>query len=218
MGYEFDWAPVLDWHVWASAISVTISYALATASAGLFFGVIIGLCLLSERAVIRWPFSVLVQFVRCTPLLVQIIWLYYVLPILTGLQIPATIAAGLGLTIYMSAFAAEIVRGGIISIEKGQWNASKAIGLTYLQMMRHVIMPQAVKRMIPPLVGQFILQMKNTSLLYVVAVPDLMYTSYELTARTYRPLEIYTFVALLYFAMLYPLTLLAKRLERRSDL
>jgi polar amino acid transport system permease protein len=83
--------------------------------------------------------------------------------------------------------------------------------------MRNIIMPQAARRMVPPFVNQSVLQLKNTSLLYVVAVPDLMYTSYEISARTYRPLEVYTTVGLIYFFILYPLTLMAKRLEARVD-
>ena len=89
--------------------------------------------------------------------------------------------------------------------------------MTYLQLMRRIILPQASRRMVPPFVNQSVLQLKNTSLLYVVAVPDLMYTSSVMTAFTYRPLEVYTFVALLYFLMLYPMTVFSKRLESRVD-
>jgi len=89
--------------------------------------------------------------------------------------------------------------------------------MTYAQLMRRIVLPQAVRRMIPPLVNQSITQLKNTALLYVVAVPDLMYTSSIITAETYRPLEVYTSAAVIYFIMLYPLTLFAKRLETRVD-
>lgn len=144
-------------------------------------------------------------------------WFYYALPIIAGVSVPAWLAAGLGLTLYMGAFCSEIFRAGVISIDKGQWNASRALGMSYLQMMAHIILPQAARRMVPPFVNQSVLQLKNTSLLYVVAVPDLMYTSYEITARTYRPLEVYTAVAVIYFLILYPLTALSKRLEARVD-
>ena len=147
--------------------------------------------------------------------MVQIIWFYYALPILTGFQLSAWFAAGLGLTLYMGSFCSEIFRGGIISIDKGQWDAARALGLSYVKMMVFVILPQAVRRMIPPFSNQMVIQIKNTSLLYVVAVPDLMYTSSEITAQTYRPLESYTFVALLYFLLISPLTMLLKRLETK---
>jgi polar amino acid transport system permease protein len=217
MRYQFDFSRILDPVIWLDAIGITLSYAIGTILCGLMIGVVCGILLLSPRAWLRAPINFYVQFFRCTPLLVQIVWFYYALPILTGVNIPATIAAGLGLTLYMGAFCSEIFRGGVISIDKGQWNAARALGMSYLQMMRYIILPQAARRMVPPFVNQSVLQLKNTSLLYVVAVPDIMYTGYEVTARTYRPLEVYTFVALIYFAILYPATLFAKRLESRYD-
>lgn len=217
MRYQFDWSAVLSPAAWFDALLVTLSYALGTIAGGLLIGVICGLLLLSPSIWIRALINAYVQLFRCTPLLVQIVWFYYALPIIAGVSVPAWLAAGLGLTLYMGAFCSEIFRAGVISIDKGQWNASRALGMSYLQMMRHIILPQAARRMVPPFVNQSVLQLKNTSLLYVVAVPDLMYTSYEITARTYRPLEVYTAVAIIYFLILYPLTALSKRLEARVD-
>jgi len=213
MRYDFDWSVVADPVAWAKALGITMSYAAGTIVGGLIIGVVCGVVMLSPRWWVRAPLGAYVQFFRCTPLMVQIIWFYYALPILTGHNMPAWLAAGLGLTLYMGAFCTEIFRAGVISIEKGQWNAARALGMSYLQMLRHVILPQAGRRMIPPFVNQSVLQLKNTSLLYVVAVPDLMYTSYEITAKTYRPLEVYTFVAFVYLLLLLPFTALAKRLE-----
>ena len=132
-------------------------------------------------------------------------------------SLPAWLAAGLGLTLYMGAFCTEIFRAGVMSIGRGQWQAGRALGMTYFQLMRRIVLPQAVRRMMPPIVNQSITQLKNTALLYVVAVPDLMYTSSIVTAETYRPLEVYTSAAAMYFIMLYPLTLFAKKLEARVD-
>jgi polar amino acid transport system permease protein len=148
---------------------------------------------------------------------VQIVWFYYALPIVLSVELPAWLAAGLGLTLYMGAFSTEIFRGGIISIDKGQWQAARALGMTGGELMRHIILPQAIKRMVPPFVNQSIIQLKNTSLLYVVAVPDLMYTGSVVVADTFRPLEVYTSVGIMYFAILYPLTLWATRMEARVD-
>lgn len=217
MGYEFDWSAVNHPEVWLRAAGITLTYAVGTIICGLILGVVGGMLMLSRFAVVRWIVSGYVQFFRCTPILVQIIWFYYALPILTGYNISSWIAAGVGLTLYMGAFSTEIFRGGVISIDKGQWNAGRALGMNHFQLMRHIILPQATRRMIPPFANQAILQLKNTSLLYVLAVPDLMYSSYQLTARTFRPLETYTFVAILYFLLLYPLTLLAKRLEKANN-
>ena len=142
---------------------------------------------------------------------------YFALPIVLDVTMPDWFAAGLGLTLYMGAFATEIFRGGIISIDKGQWQASRALGMTWPELMRHIILPQAIKRMTPPFVNQSIIQLKNTSLLYVVAIPDLMYTGSIIVSDTFRPLEVYSVVAIAYFVILYPLTLWAARLEARVD-
>ena len=139
----------------------------------MIIGVICGLLLLVRSRWVTLPVHYYVEIFRCTPLLVQIVWFYYALPIVLQVELPDWFAAGLGLTLYMGAFATEIFRGGIISIDKGQWQASRALGMTGGELMRHIILPQATKRMIPPFVNQSIIQLKNTSLLYVVAIPDL---------------------------------------------
>jgi polar amino acid transport system permease protein len=118
----------------------------------------------------------------------------------------------------MGAFSAEIFRGGIMSIDRGQWQAARAIGMMPWQVMRRVILPQATRRMLPPFVNQSVLQLKNTSLLSVIAVPDLMYTASVIVSDTFRPLEVYTSLGLAYLAILYPLQKLAKQLEHRDDL
>lgn len=217
MNYQFDWGAVLQPDVWLSAIGITLSYAIGSIVVGLLIGVLCGIMLLSKSGWVRFPVNAYVQVFRCTPLLVQIIWFYYALPILSGVRIPAWMAAGLGLTLYMGSFCAEIFRGGVISIDKGQWNAARALGMSQFKMMWHIILPQAMRRMVPPFVNQSVLQLKNTSLLYVVAVPDIMYSSYQITAQTYRPLEVYTFAAVIYFVILFPLTVFSKRLEARVD-
>ncbi|MGE0798360.1 MAG: amino acid ABC transporter permease [Lautropia sp.] len=213
MTYQFDWSVVLEPAIWFAAVGVTLAYAIGTTICGTILGLVIGLLMLSPYRLVRAVFDVYIQVFRCTPVLVQIVWFYYALPMVLGVNLPAWLAAGIGLTLYMGAFCAEIFRAGVMSIEKGQWNAARSIGMTYPKMMRHVILPQAVRRMAPPLVSQTILQLKNTSLLSVVSVHDVMYAASQLTAATFRPLEIFTFTALVYFALLYPLTIAAKRLE-----
>jgi polar amino acid transport system permease protein len=202
---------------WWSAVGVTLLYSFATVAGGIVIGVVCGLALLSRRRWLTLPLEAYVEVFRCTPLLVQIVWFYYALPILLNFSLPAWLAAGLGLTLYMGAFCTEIFRAGVMSIGRGQWQAGRALGMTHIKLMRRIVLPQAVRRMVPPLVNQSITQLKNTALLYVVAVPDLMYTGSIITAETYRPLEVYTSVAAMYFIMLYPMTLFAKRLEVRVD-
>ena len=218
MHYHWDLAMVLaDTDRWWHGIGITLLYSVATVAGGILIGVFCGLALLGQKRWITLPLEGYVEIFRCTPLLIQIVWFYYALPILLNFSLPAWAAAGLGLTLYMGAFCTEIFRAGVMSIGRGQWQAGRALGMTYAQLMRRIVLPQAVRRMIPPLVNQSITQLKNTALLYVVAVPDLMYTSSIITAETYRPLEVYTTAAAIYFILLYPLTLFAKRLETRVD-
>ncbi len=216
MGYQYDFSVVLK-SAWFEAVLMTLTYAVGTIVGGLIIGVVCGVLLLFPYRWLTIPINIYVQFFRCTPLLIQIVWFFYALPIVLNFNLPAWAAAGLGLTLYMGAFCSEIFRAGVMSIDKGQWQAARALGMTYLQLMRRIILPQAMRRMVPPFVNQSVLQLKNTSLLYVVAVPDIMYVSSQITSNTYRPLEVYTFAALLYFALLYPLTQLARRLESRVD-
>jgi polar amino acid transport system permease protein len=218
MHYHWDLAMVLaDTDRWWHGIGITLLYSVATVAGGIVIGIFCGLALLGQKRWLTLPLEGYVEIFRCTPLLIQIVWFYYALPILLNFSLPAWLAAGLGLTLYMGAFCTEIFRAGVMSIGRGQWQAGRALGMTYAQLMRRIVLPQAVRRMIPPLVNQSITQLKNTALLYVVAVPDLMYTSSIITAETYRPLEVYTSAAVIYFIMLYPLTLFAKRLETRVD-
>jgi polar amino acid transport system permease protein len=216
--YQWDFSLVPDFaNLWLKGLGVTLAYSVGTILGGMVIGVLCGMLLLARSRWITLPVHYYVEIFRCTPLLVQIVWFYFALPIVLQIKLPDWMAAGLGLTLYMGAFATEIFRGGIISIDKGQWQASRALGMTWPELMRTIILPQAIKRMIPPFVNQSIIQLKNTSLLYVVAIPDLMYTGSIIVSDTFRPLEVYTAVAIAYFVILYPLTLWAARLEARVD-
>jgi polar amino acid transport system permease protein len=237
MHYEWDflflqrYAP-LFW----KGVAVTLAYTAGSIFLGLLLGLLIGMGRLAQPNLtnlrlmplrlwllsanfwlvpVQWLLIAFVEVFRCTPLLVQIVWVYYALPVLLGVQIPATVAAVLTLSCYTGAFYAEIFRGGIVSIERGQWDAARALGLRPLTMMRRVILPQAVRRMIPPFVNQSITQLKNTSLVSTIAVPDLLYNGQLITADTYRPLEVYTVVAVIYFVLLFPSTMLAQWYEKR---
>ena len=156
------------------------------------------------------------EIFRCTPVLVQLVWCYYALPMLTGIELSAGAAAFVTLTLYGGSFFGEIIRGGIISVDLGQWDAGRALGMRRHQLMGRIILPQAFRRMVPPLMNQTVLQLKNTSLLSVLAVPDLLYQGQLITSASYRPLETYTMIAVIYFILLFPLTRFARRLEARS--
>jgi polar amino acid transport system permease protein len=214
--YHWDFAFLWHYHgliLWG--LGVTVAYTIGSIAIGMVIGLATGLLRLSRNKLLTLPLIAYVEIFRCTPLLVQIIWFYYALPVVLGIDIPATVAATLVLSLYTGAFYAEIVRGGVESIERGQWDAARAIGLRHLQALHLVILPQAFRRMIPPFMNQSIIQLKNTSLVSTIAVADLLYEGQMITAATYRPLEVYTMVAVLYFAVLFPLTLAAQYVERR---
>jgi polar amino acid transport system permease protein len=216
LNYQWDFYFLLRYTpLFERGIVVTLAYTAATIFIGLIIGLLVGLGRLSRSWLLNIPLIAFIEAFRCTPLLVQIVWFYYALPVLLGIQIPAVVAGIMTLSCYTGAFYAEIFRGGIISIEQGQWDAARALGLRRWHVMRKVILPQAIRRMIPPFVNQSITQLKNTSLVSTIAVPDLLYNGTLITADTYRPLEVYTVVAIIYFALLFPSTLLAQAYERR---
>ncbi|HKM69402.1 MAG TPA: amino acid ABC transporter permease [Stellaceae bacterium] len=158
-----------------TGLGVTIAYTIGTILLGLLVGLVTGPLRLSRNPMITAPIVVYVEIFRCTPLLVQILWFYYALPVVLGIDIPANIAATLVLSLYTGAFYSEIIRGGVASIERGQWDTARAIGMRRIQVMRYVVLLQAFKRMIPPFMNQSVIQLKNTSLVSTIAVTDLLY-------------------------------------------
>ncbi|MFB9264674.1 amino acid ABC transporter permease [Bradyrhizobium erythrophlei] len=215
MNYVWDFAILGKYsHLFWLGLGWTIAYTIGTIILGTLIGLIVGMLRLKRIPVIDWLLVAYIEAFRCTPLLVQIIWFYYAFPVVIGVNIPAHVAAVSVLSLYGGAFYAEIVRGSIESVPIGQWDAAKALGFRGWRLMRLVILPQAMKPMMAPYVNQSVTQLKNTSLVSIIAVPDLVYNATLINADTYRPLEVYTIVALIYFAILFPSTLAARRLER----
>ena len=217
MGYE--WSFGFLWRytgLFWTGVQVTLAYTVGTVLLGLAIGLVLGLARLVPSRWVAVPLVAFIELFRCTPLLVQIVWFYYALPVILNVQVPAVVAATLVLSLYTAAFYAEIFRGGIVSIERGQWDAARALGLRWGPMMRQVVLPQAIRRMVPPFLNQSIIQLKNTSLVSTIAVPDLLYQGTLITSDTYKPLEVYTVVALIYFALLFPATRLVQWLEGRG--
>ncbi|CCD95263.1 putative amino acid transport protein (ABC superfamily, membrane) [Bradyrhizobium sp. ORS 375] len=215
MNYTWDFAILGKYsHLFWVGLGWTMAYTLGTILLGSLIGLLVGIVRLRRPLVIDWLLIAYIELFRCTPLLVQIIWFYYAFPVVIGVNIPAHVAAVTVLSLYGGAFYAEIVRGSIESVPRGQWDAARALGLRPWRMMRLVILPQALKPMLAPYVNQSITQLKNTSLVSVIAVPDLVYNATLINADTYRPLEVYTIIAIIYFAILFPATLLGRRFER----
>ena len=185
----------------------------------LLFGVPLGLTLALFRLSTFRPLSAvaafIVEFFRATPPLVQLFWFFFALPILIDVRMTTYIASIVTFSIQSSAFFAEIFRAGIQSIDKGQWEGASAIGMTYRQTLSRVVLPQAVKRMIPAFMERSIELLKTTTLVSTVAYSDLMFQANDLAQKTFRPLEVYTVVAVMYFVLIFVFSQISIWVERR---
>jgi polar amino acid transport system permease protein len=218
MHYEWDFGFLWQYRgLIGIGVATTVGFTALTSLLGFAVGALIALARIAARPWMAAPLVALMEVFRCTPVLVQLVWIYYALPVLVGVELSPSAAAVVTLSLYGGAFYAEIIRGGIRGVEAGQWDAGRALGMTRWKLMRSIVLPQALRRMVPPLVNQTILQLKNTSLVSTLAVPDLLYQGQLITAATYRPLEVYTMVAAIYFAILLPLAQLARLLEARPS-
>ena len=216
MGYEWSFGFLWRYRtLFVTGVEVTLAYTAGTIFLGLVLGLVLGMGRLSKSWLVNAPLVAFIEIFRCTPILVQIVWFYYALPVLLNIQIPAVAAATMVLTCYNRRVYAEIFQGGIVSIEPGQWTRRGRWGWGGGIGCDLSSCSQAIRRMVPPFMNQSIIQLKNTSLVSTIAVPDVLYQGQLVTADTYRPLEVYTVVALIYFALLFPATLLAQAYERR---
>ena len=152
---------------------------------------------------------------QTTPPLVQLFWFFFALPILIQVELTPFVAAALTFSIQSAAFFAEVFRAGIVSIDRGQSEAARALGMTGAQAMRRVILPQAVKRMIPAFMERSIELMKTTTLVATVSYADLLFQANEVAQKTFRPLEVFTVTALIYFVVIYCASLVVHQIERR---
>ncbi len=194
---------------------VTIQITAVSVSVGMLIGIIVGIARLSKTWIIKSLAAVYVDFIRGTPLLVQIFLIYFALPIILGTRIDPFIAAITACSINSGAYVAEIFRGGIQSIDKGQMEAGRSLGLTWRQTMQYIILPQAFKRIIPPLGNEFIAMMKDSSLVSVIGFEELTRRGQLIIARTYGSFEIWLSVAFIYLVMTFTISRLVDYLERR---
>lgn len=216
MKYTWDFGSLTPYvGLIGEGLLVTLVFTVTTVLAGLAIGLAAGVLRTNAPRWVNWPVIAYIEVFRCTPLLVQLIWIYYALPVLMGISLSPNMACFITLSLYAGSFYAEVFRGGIEAIDRGQWEAGKALGMRHRRIFRRLILPQAVRIMIPSFINQTVLQLKNTSLVSVIAVGDLLYQGSVIAAAIYRPLEVYTTVAILYFVILFPLTLAAQHVERR---
>lgn len=181
---------------------------------GVVVGTLLALANLSSRRIIRWPVLGFVEFWRSTPLLVQAIWVHFAVPVLTGIATTPFQSASIALIFNVAAYCSEIIRGGILGVGKGQFEAARALGMRAYATWRKVILPQAIRLMLPPLVGTTISIFKATAILSILAINDLLRTASRLSTFTFQPVEIYTAAALLAFAVGVGISLLGYYAER----
>lgn len=213
---RWDFATVAQhWGILVRGLLGTLELATVSLAIGLALGLVVGAGRYSRNRLLHWPATAFVEVFRNTPVLVQIMWFFFAFPIVSPVQISAYAAAALALSLNTGAFAAEIFRAGIQSIARGQWDAARALGMTHAQQMRRVILPQAVKRMLPAFTNRALELLKMTSLASAIAFPELLYGAKTIATAYFNPIEAFTTVALIYFVMAYPMTQAVYAIERR---
>ncbi len=194
----------------------TVVIAVGVLVLGTVLGVAFGLLRLVRTPLVAWPVRAYVEVARGTPLIMQMFFVYYGLPAALQVEIPSYAAVVLAMTVFASGNTAEIVRGAVESLPKGQFEAARSTGLSRAQTMRHVILPQALRRMIPPQMGLFTTLIKDTSLAAILGVFELTTAAQRTIERTLASFELYLFAAAVYFLVCYPLSIYTRRVERRQ--
>ena len=216
MNYRWDFASVFanSDALLAGALG-TLRIFVVCLVLGLGLGLLIGLGRYARRRWLYLPATAFVEFFRNTPVLVQILWFYFALPILAPFEISPLAAAALGISLNSAAFSAEIFRGGIQSIDPGQWDGARALGMSWGQTMRRIIMPQAAKRMLPALTNRAIEIFKMSTLASTVAYVELLQQGKLIASLNFNPIEAYTTIAVIFFVFLWPLVQATYVIERR---
>ncbi len=215
--FEFNWQAALDSIPYLLAgVPYTLLISFGGLAIGFVIGMFFGLLRLSSAPWLRWPAIVYIEVFRGTPVLVQVLFIFYGLPQLLGGPIDAISAGIAAIAVNSGAYISEVVRGGVQSIERGQREAGVSLGLSRTQTFRYIIWPQGFRRMIPALGNQGIISIKDTSLFAVIGVGELVRQGQIYIATTFRALEVYLMVALLYLAITLTLSLLLRLLERKG--
>lgn len=213
---EFDFS-VITHHgrFLAQGVLVTLALSLASGATSIAAGFVVALLRLYGPRWLR-PFVVLyIDSMRAIPVLVVLVWTFFALPMVAGVTLPPFWAALAGLTVHLAAYVAEIVRAGIESVRPGQTRAALALGMSTAQVMRRIVLPQALVRMLPAFGSLLSVTIKDTAIASVIAVPELMRQSETVAGQSFQPIEVYSFAMLVYFLLLYPVTRGVDRVYRR---
>ena len=216
MGYQFRWDVIpANLGFLMSGMQLTLLISALTLMLSMAGGLLLASLDMSRYRALRFTGLGFGEIIRNTPILVQLLWVYYVLPIVFGFQIEALPAAIIGLSVYSSAFISEVYRAGIQAVPQGHREAAQVLGLSPLQSFFHIVLPQAIRLTLPPLAANFVQLIKYSSLASVISVSEITRRSMELSATAFRPLEIFTFIAVVYFIICWPLAMAIRFWERR---
>jgi polar amino acid transport system permease protein len=213
---DFDFSVITGhWRFLGYGVLVTLALSIVSGLTSLALGFVVALLRLHGP---RWLRSVVILYIdsmRAIPVLVVLVWTFFALPIVAGVTLPPFWAALAGLTVHLEAYAAEIVRAGIESVRPGQTRAALALGMSRRQILRRVVLPQALVRMLPAFGSLLSVTIKDTAIASVIAVPELMRQSETLAGQSFQPIEVYTFAMLVYFLLLFPVTRGVDRVYQR---
>ena len=214
--FDFSWIPESLPMLWRAAF-LTMQILIWSAVLSLAIGLITGQMLMSRHAFIRVPARIYVDFFRLTPILFQIVAIFFLLPMTIGLSVPAFTSGVIALSLNYGAFFAEIFRAGVQSLDKGQWEAAESMGIPHFSVLRRIIYPQATRRMLPPIGSMLVSLTKDTSLVSVIGVAELFNTAQSLGAQTFRQIEVLLLISMIYLAINLPLARYAERLNRKVN-
>jgi polar amino acid transport system permease protein len=215
--YQFRWDTVLgdNFDFMMSGLQMTLIISASTLVLAMIAGLIIALLDMSRFPPARWIGLTFGEIIRNTPILVQLLWVYYVLPIVFSVRIESLTALIIGLSLYQGAFISEVYRSGIQGVPQGHSEAAQVLGLTPLQNFIRIVLPQAIRMTLPPLASNFVQLIKFSSLGAVISVSEITRRGMELSASNFRPLETFTFIAVVYFLICWPLAMAIRWWERR---
>lgn len=216
MKYSFQFNAVMNNKAYLlGGVLLTLQVMAMSYVAAFSIGLFVGTLRLSKRRLLSVPAGIYVEFCRNTPALVQLIWIFYCLPFLIGIDMDPIMSSIIALALNAGAYMAEDFRAGIQSVDKGQIEAARSLGMSYRQAMQKIVFPQAIRTLAPPLMNHAVALMKWSSLVSVLGVADLTYRAQLLSTQTYRPIELFTSIGIIYFIMSMTLSTVVRTLEKR---
>jgi polar amino acid transport system permease protein len=213
---DFDFGPLIEsWQYLLGGLGITVLLSLTTAASSIAVGLAVGLIRLYGPAWLHWLLVFYIDTMRAIPVLVVLVWVYFAVPILTGLSFEPFWAALFALTVHLAAYVAEIFRAGVESIRPGQSRAGLALGMSRRQIIQQILLPQVIVRMLPAFGSFLSVTIKDTAIAAVIAVPELMRRAETIAGQSYRPVEVFTTTMVIYFLVLFPVTCVVDRFYQR---